>query len=221
METVALKAHIRKESGKGPARRLREKGLIPAVVYGPGAETIPLTIDLSEFTKSSKKGRIKSTFVKLTIDDNGGKIEKLSMVKELQVNPLTRSPLHIDFYEIRMDQNLTIDIPISIEGQSVGIEAGGDLQISKRNLKVSSLPSLLPDFINVDISELDIGDSIKVGDIVLEEGIEILDPPNVMIVAVVATRIAVLEVEEEEAAEETPDEEREEAEEEQSKETSE
>ena len=221
METVALKAHIRKESGKGPARRLREKGLIPAVFYGPGAETIPLTIDLSEFTKSSKKGRIKSTFVKLTIDDNGGKIEKLSMVKELQVNPLTRSPVHIDFYEIRMDQNLTIDIPISIEGQSVGIEAGGDLQISKRNLKVSSLPSLLPDFINVDISELDIGDSIKVGDIVLEEGIEILDPPNVMIVAVVATRIAVLEVEEEEAAEETPDEEREEAEEEQSKETSE
>lgn len=220
METIELKAHIRKESGKGPARRLREKGLIPAVFYGPGAETIPLTVDSSEFAKSAKMGRIESAFIKLAIEDDDSKVEKLSIVKELQVNPLTRSPLHIDFYEIRMDHQLTMDIPIRLEGQSVGIEAGGDLQFSKRTVKLSSLPSLLPDFIEVDISKLDIGDSIKVGDITLEEGIEILDPPDVMIVAVIFTRITEVEVAEEEV-EELPEGEGEETGEEPGKETTE
>ncbi len=220
METIELKAHIRKESGKGPARRLREKGLIPAVFYGPGAETIPLTVDSSEFAKSAKMGRIESAFIKLAIEDDDSKVEKLSIVKELQVNPLTRSPLHIDFYEIRMDHKLTMDIPIRLEGQSVGIEAGGDLQFSKRTVKLSSLPSLLPDFIEVDISKLDIGDSIKVGDITLEEGIEILDPPDVMIVAVIFTRITEVEVAEEEV-EELPEGEGEETGEEPGKETTE
>ena len=86
----------------------------------------------------------------------------------------------------------------------VGLEAGGDLQFSKRSLRLSSLPSLLPDFIEVDISELEIGDSVKVGDIVLGEGIEILDPSNVMIAAVVATRVAAATVAEE--VEELPEE---------------
>lgn len=201
MKTIELNANIRKESGKGPARRLREEGLIPAVFYGPGTETISLTIDSSDLAKSAKKGRIESAFIKLAIEDNGGKIEKLSMIKELQVNPLTRNPLHIDFYGIRMDHTLAMDIPIQLTGQSIGIEAGGDLQFSKRNLRLSALPSLLPDFIEVDISELEIGDSVKVGDVVLGEEIEILDPANVMIVAVVVTRIAEVEVAEEEVEE--------------------
>lgn len=219
METIELKANIRKESGKGPARRLREEGLIPAVFYSPGTETIPLTVNSSDLIKSLRTGSGESSFIKLTIEDGDSKTEKLSIMKELQINPLSRNLLHADFYEIRMDHQLTMDIPIRLTGQAIGIEAGGDLQFSKRNLRLSALPSLFPDFIEVDISELEIGDSVKVGDVVLGEGIEILDPSNVMIAAVVVTRVAVVEVAEE--VEELPEGEGEETGEEPGKETTE
>lgn len=195
METVELKAHTRRESGKGPARRFRERGLIPAVFYGSGAESILLTVNSPDLTRLSG-----TEYIKLMIEGDGGKFEKLSVVKELQVEPVSRDPLHADFYEIRMDHKLVMDIPIHLTGQSAGMEAGGELQFSKKYLKVSSLPSLLPDSIEVDISNLEIGDSIKVGDVALAEGIEILDPPTVRVVAVTAAK-AVQEVEEEEVEE--------------------
>lgn len=220
METIELKAHTRKEFGKGSARKLRRQGLIPAVFYGAAIKTIPLIVNSSDLTKLSGGAKGESKFIKLIIEDDGNKTEKLSMIKELQVNPVSRNPLHADFYEIRMDHKLTMDIPIRLTGQAIGIENGGDLQFSKRNLKVSALPSLLPDLIEVDISELDIGDSVKVENVILGEDIEKLDPANVMIVAVVVTRIAV-EVEEEKPEEELSEEEREESEEEESKETAE
>jgi len=220
METVELKAHTRKESGKGPARQLRTKGLIPAVFYGAMTDTIPLTVNSSDLTKLLGTEKRESKFIKLIIEDGNSKIEKLSMIKELQVNPVRREPLHADFYEIRMDHKLTMDIPIHLVGQPIGIEKGGDLQFSKRNLKVSALPALIPDLIEIDISKLDIGNSVKVEDVVLGEDIEMLDPADVMIAAVVVTRIAV-EVEEEKPEEELPEEERGEFEEEQSKETAE
>ena len=211
MEMVELKAHTRRESGKGPARRFRERGLIPSVFYGPGAESILLTVNSSDLT-----GLSGTEYIKLMIEDDGGKFEKLSVIKELQVEPVSRNPLHADFCEIRMDHKLVMDIPINLTGQSTGIEAGGILQFSKRHLKVSGLPSLLPDTIEIDISRLEIGDSVKVGDVVLEEEIEVLDPPNVRIVAVAAAR-AVQEVEEGEI-EELPEEKSEEPEKEDSKE---
>jgi len=210
METVELKAHTRRESGKGPAGRFRERGLIPAVFYGPGAESILLTVNSSDLT-----GLSGTKYVKLMIEDDGGKLEKLSVVKELQVEPVSRNPLHADFYEIRMDHKLVMDIPINLTGQSAGIEAGGILQFSKRHLKVSGLPSLLPDTIEIDISNLDIGDSVKVGDVAPGKGVETLDPPTVRIVAVAVAR-AVQEVEEEEV-EELPEEKGEEPEKEDSK----
>ncbi len=213
METIELKAHTRRESGKGPARRFRERGLIPAVFYGPGAESILLIVNSSDLTRLSG-----TEYIKLMIEDDSGKFEKLSVVKELQVKPVSRNPLHADFCEIRMDHKLVMDIPIHLTGQSAGMEAGGELQFSKKYLKVSGLPSLLPDTIEIDIGKLDIGDSVKVGEVVLEEGIEILDPTTVRIVAVTAAR-AVQEVEEEKV-EELPEEKGEEPEKEDSKETS-
>lgn len=190
METIELKAYTRSEFGKGSARRLRKQGLVPAVFYGATVKSIPLTVNSFELVKLLGTIKGESKFIKLAIEDDGNKAEKLSIIKELQVNPVSRTPIHADFYEIRMDHKITMDIPIRLTGQSIGIEEGGDLQFSKRNLKVAALPSLIPDFIEVDISNLNIGDSVKVEDLVLGEDIEILDPTDVMIAAVVVTRIA-------------------------------
>ncbi len=222
METIELKAYTRDEFGKGSARRLRKQGLMPAVFYGATVKSIPLTVNSSELVKLLGTVKGETNFIKLTIEDDGDKVEKLSMIKELQMNPISMTPIHADFYEIRMDHKITMDIPIHLTGESIGIEEGGELQFSKRNLKVSALPSSIPDLIEVDISNLNIGDSVKVEDVVLGEDIEILDPVDVMIAAVVAMRI-VAEVEEEKPEVELPEEggEDSESEEEQNKEPTE
>ncbi|MHB8908846.1 MAG: 50S ribosomal protein L25/general stress protein Ctc [Syntrophales bacterium] len=201
MEATELKACIRNESGKGPARRFREKGLIPAVFYGRGQDAIHLSVNSADLLKIVKEKK-KNIFINLIIEGEKKPLEKLSLMKELQIEPVSRRFYHADFYEIRMDHKLTIDIPLNFVGIPVGVTNGGELQHLKRDLKVSCLPSVLPDHIDLDVSGLDIGNSIKVQDIAVPDGIEVLDPGDVGVamVAVVKVSVPVAEVAAEEAA---------------------
>lgn len=199
MEATELKACIRKESGKGPARRIRKEGLIPAVFYGRGEEAIPLSVNAAGLRKIIKE-KGDNVFIKLLIEGQERQ-EKLSLIKELQIEPVSRRFRHADFYEIRMDHKLTIDVPLHFTGNPVGVVNGGELQQLKRDLKISCLPSALPDFIEVDVSGLDIGDSLKVQDIKTPEGIAVLDPGDVGVVMVAVVKVAVPKAEEEVEAE--------------------
>jgi large subunit ribosomal protein L25 len=194
METTELKACIRKESGKGPARRFRKEGLIPAVFYGRGEEAILISVNATDLLKIMKK-RKENIFIKLLIKGEE-QLEKLSLIKEMQIEPVSRRVYHADFYEVRMDHKLTIDVPLRFTGTPVGILNGGDLQHLKRDLKVSCLPAALPDFIDVDVSGLDIGNSIKVQDIKAPEGITVLDPGDVGVAMVAIVKISVPQKEE-------------------------
>lgn len=187
METMTLTARTRLESGKGPARRLRAAGIVPAVFYGSGAEAIPLSINGRELLKLMKE-REESLFVKLKIEDGGNEAEHLSMIKEIQMSPAGRGILHVDFYEIRMDHKLIVDVPIHFVGDPVGVTNGGELLYLKRELKISGLPAVLPESVQVDISVLDIGDSMKVADIRLVEGVEAMDAGDIAIVSIAAPR---------------------------------
>ena len=200
MEATELKACIRNESGKGPARRLREKELIPAVFYGRGQDATLLSVNAVDLLKIIKAKK-KNIFIKLLIEGDERQ-EKLSLMKELQIEPVSRRFYHADFYEIRMDHKLTLEIPIRFIGAPIGVQNGGELQHLKRELKVSCLPSELPDFIDLDVSGLDIGNSIKVQDIKVPEGITVLDPGDVGVamVAVVKVSVPQAEVAAEEAA---------------------
>jgi len=176
--------------------------MIPAVFYGSGTEALSLSVSARELMKLLKE-REESLFVKLWIDKGGKEAEHLSMIKEIQVNPTGGGILHVDFYEIQMDHKLTIDVPIHLVGQPAGLIDGGELHHLKRELKISGLPSLLPEYVEVDVSGLKIGDSVKVGDIPLVEGIEALDAADIAIAAVAAVRAAeVVEEAAEGAAEE-------------------
>jgi len=188
MEITELKARVRNQSGKGSSRRLRREGFIPAIFYGVKTESILLAVKTSEMIKLLKD-KEENVFIKLLIS-NGQSYEKLSMIKELQTDPLTKRLFHADFYEIRMDQKITFDIPIHFAGTPIGIDNGGELHHLKRELKVSCLPTILPDFIEIDISSLNIGDSIKVQDIKVADGILVLDPEDAAIIAVAATKVA-------------------------------
>ena len=183
MEARELKATVRKESGKGQAKRLRRKGLIPAVLYGPGTESLSLSVDASDL-KTARKGTEDNILIKLIIDDSGKRVERNSLIKEIQFEPLTGDFFHADFYAIRMDHKLTFDVPIHFEGQPVGIEKGGELQYLKREIKLSCLPSALPDCIPVDISKLDVGDVILIRDLSLPESINCFDSKNIALVTI-------------------------------------
>ncbi|MGZ3594277.1 MAG: 50S ribosomal protein L25/general stress protein Ctc [Syntrophales bacterium] len=207
MEISELKASQRKTSGKGVSRRLRKEGMTPAVFYGPNSEPVLLSVNSSDL-KKILKGKEENIFINLLIG-NGGQMQKFTLIKELQIDPVSRKFLHVDFCEIDMEHAITVDVPIHFKGEAIGIDNGGDLHHIKREIKVSCLFTVLPEFVEVDISGLNIGDSIKVQDIKLPDGVNILDPQETIIASVTAPKAVVKAetVEEEQEAVETPEEE--------------
>ena len=202
MEVTDLAAQVRKEQKKGPARRLRQKGFVPAIFYGRSAENILLVVKNDELVKLYKDKK-NHAFIKLIINDGDSKkIEKLSLIKELQVQPLTGKFYHADFYEVDIQRKLTVDVSLRFIGKAIGVENGGELQHIRREVKVSCLPLNLPDHIDVDVTNLDIGDSLKIRDLKVAEEITILDRPDAAVAAVAVIKVAKEPVKEEVAVEE-------------------
>lgn len=201
MELIELKTKIRTTTGNGPARRLRMSGQVPAVVYGPKTEPVLLSVNKSDLEQLFKKGGIGQVVLNLVIQKNGETLTMPAMIKELQTHPVSRNFIHIDFYEIKMDQKITAKIPVVTTGIAKGVELGGILQIIRRELEVECLPLEVPESIEIDISDLDIGDSIHVEKIRLEGEIEFLEDDNYTVVTVLAPKLEEEEPEEEEEEE--------------------
>ncbi len=202
MELIELKTNIRTATGNGPARVLRQAGQIPAVFYGPGIESVLLSVNISDIDKVLKKGRIGQALLNLVIQNNGETSAKTVMVKELQLHPVSRNFLHIDFYEVAMDRKIMVNVPVTTTGKAKGVEVGGILQIVRRELEVQCFPLDVPESIEIDIADLDIGDSIHVGDISRQSGIEFLGEENFTVVTVVSPKVEEEEEPVEEEAEE-------------------
>jgi large subunit ribosomal protein L25 len=201
LELIDLKTNIRKTTGNGPARRLRRSGQIPAVLYGPDTESLLLSVNALEFEKVLKKSISGQVLLNLIIQ-NGETFTRSAMVRELQTHPVSRDFLHIDFFEISMDRKIRVKVPVEITGKSKGVEAGGILQIVRRELEMLCLPLRVPESIEVDISDLDIGDSIHIGAIAQESDIEVLEEDHFTIVTIVSPTIEEVEEEVEELEEE-------------------
>lgn len=194
MEAFTLNAVSRRETGKGTARRLRMAGYVPAVFYAPHAAAMPLSVKASDLLKLLKKQE-ENVFVRLIIDSDGRKSEKSSIIKEIQSDPMSQRLNHVDFYEISMDVTAVFDLPVHFTGISKGVENGGELQHVKRELKVSCLPAKLPEFIEADISGLDIGDHLRVCDLRVADGITLLEPQDAVVAVVSATRASLRKTE--------------------------
>ncbi|MES0445195.1 MAG: 50S ribosomal protein L25/general stress protein Ctc [Desulfobacterales bacterium] len=205
MELIELNANIRTTVGNGPARRLRQSGQLPAVLYGPGAEPVLLSVNISDFDQVLKKSGASQLLLNLVIQDDETHTRS-AMVKELQTHPVSRDFLHVDFYEIAMDRKIKVKVPIVTTGMAKGVELGGVLQIVRREIEVLCLPFEVPESIEIDIADLDIGDSIHVGDISLEGEVELLGEENFTIVTLLSPKL-----EEEEEPTEEEEEEAEEA----------
>lgn len=171
MSQIKLSARIRERRGKGAARSLRRGKEIPAVFYGPDAAPVMLAVRLSEFQRVVKETNVEHVILGLEIESEGGKDSRNVMIKELQTDPIKDTYFHIDFCEISMDKEITIDVPIHLMNTPLGVTNGGILQHVRRELTISALPNKLIESIEVDISGLDIGDVIHIEDLQLPEGV--------------------------------------------------
>jgi large subunit ribosomal protein L25 len=173
---------------------------MPAVLYGPQTESVLLTVNIKELEQIFKKGNIGSIILNLVIQ-NGKKVTKPAMIKEFQSHPVSGDFLHIDFYEIDMQRKINVMIPVVTKGICKGVELGGLLQIIRREIEVLCMPGDIPEAIEIDITDLDMGDSLHVDEIPLGDNVEIATDVNFTVLTIVSPKVEEVEEEEEEALE--------------------
>jgi large subunit ribosomal protein L25 len=200
LEKIELQASVRKSVGNGPARVLRRAGQTPAVLYGRNTEPVLLSVNTKDLELILKQGSFGQFILNLVIQ-NGKKVTRAAMIKELQTHPISGQLIHIDFYEIDMKRKIKVMIPVVTTGNSVGVEEGGMLNVVRRELEVFCLPGDIPESIEIDISELAMGDSIHLEDIPLGEDVEISSDVNFTVVTVLSPKVEEEEVAEEEEGE--------------------
>jgi large subunit ribosomal protein L25 len=196
LEQININVTVRETTGNSPARGLRRDGSMPAVLYGPNTEPILLSVNIKELEQILKKGNIGSIIFNLIIQ-NGKKITKPAMIKELQSHPVSGNYLHVDFYEIDMKRKINVMIPVVAKGKAKGVELGGLLQVVRRELEVLCLPGDIPHAFEIDISDLDVGEAIHVEDLKLGDNIEFLADPSLAVVTVLSPKAEAVEAEEE------------------------
>ncbi|NLG63641.1 MAG: 50S ribosomal protein L25/general stress protein Ctc [Candidatus Cloacimonetes bacterium] len=194
-----LKAEKRESMGKGTARKLRATGRIPAVLYGRGEESRPLSVDAHELELLMQRVHLESTIVQLQIDGERRAVKALA--REVQRHPYRPSVLHVDFIQIHAGDKVTVEVPIRLVGQAPGVRAGGLMQHALTELEVRCLPDDIPEFIEVNIEGMEIGDSKHVRDAQLPEGVEATQDPDRTICSVIPPQAGIAEPSAEETAE--------------------
>ena len=170
--SASLTAKPRTGTGKGNARKIRATGRVPAVIYGHGEATRLLSMDAHELSVLFSRIRVESTVIDVTIEGDAAPIKAL--VREVQKHVVKEDLLHVDLYQIHAGESITVDVALRLVGAAPGVKSGGLLQQALSVIEVRCLPDRIPDSIEVDISGLDIGDSVHVGDITPPEGVEFL-----------------------------------------------
>jgi large subunit ribosomal protein L25 len=188
-----LVAESRTQTGKGPARQLRARGLVPAVYYGPGHEATGLAIRPKELIAALSSAHGRNALISLQID---GKAEN-ALVQDVQVHPVTRQPLHVDLYRVDLNKEIEREVTFVADGRAKGVVAGGEQTVIYRKLPLRAKPGALPASVHADVTNLEIGDHIKVKDLKLPEGVTVALPPERTVISVTTIR---KRKEEEEAA---------------------
>ncbi len=195
MKSITIKGSQRESVGKKATKALRNAGMVPCVVYG-GDEPISFTAEEIAF-----KNLVYTPDVHTVVINLGG-TKVSAILQDIQFHPVTDRILHVDFYQIFDDKEVTMEIPVRTKGNSRGVRSGGTLRIVTRKLRVKALPENLPDFIEADITEMRIGNKMYVT-AVSADNFKIMHPDNTVICQVRTSRVAIVdEVEEETEGEE-------------------
>ena len=198
MSETTVVVQAREETGKNSNRRLRAGGSIPAVVYGAGKDSVPITVDeksMREFLQET--GSENSVFL-LKLGESGK--SRHAMIRDLQIDPISRTIEHIDFQRVLMDEKVKVTVGIHLEGTPTGVkDEGGVLDFVMREVEIESLPGNIPAELVIDISGLAVGDHVEASDIEFPEGVELMTEGSRVIASVAHSRVA-QDLEEAEAA---------------------
>lgn len=187
MSEFSLALEPRSATGKGAARKLRSRGRAPGIVYGHGKDPVSVSFDptlLERLLKSSHAG--VNTLIGL--EGSAAVAGRTVLLKELQREPVRGALLHADFFEVDLKQRLHVSVPVHLKGQARGIQLGGVLEHTLREIELSCFPSAIPDEIVVDVSALDIGGAIHVSELVLPADVELLSEGSLAVVSVIVPR---------------------------------
>jgi large subunit ribosomal protein L25 len=182
LETLEIQVSARQPGSKHQARRLRREGKIPAILYGPKVQSIALELNKKEFStrvadlEGSHLVRLKSGSTTLA--------DKVALVKEMQYHPISGDVIHADFYEVDLTARIEVSVPLHFVGKAAGVVRGGILQPIVREIQVECLPLDIPEFFNVDVGALDIGDSIHVEELPMPKGVTAVYDSNFALVTV-------------------------------------
>lgn len=185
MTTNMLDATIRSEGGKGPSRRLRAEGKIPAVAYGGGIEATPVAVSPKELGRILAGEHGLNTVIQLTL---GGQVKMSTLVVDYQIHPVTRAFLHADFKKIDLDKPVDVEVKLELVGKAAGVTAGGEQHQVFRKLPVRCLPAQIPVKITHDMTEVTLDSGVHVKELKLPEGVQVLLPPERTVAAVVSKR---------------------------------
>ncbi|MEA3187879.1 MAG: large subunit ribosomal protein [Chthoniobacter sp.] len=198
---VKLSAQTRPHVGRSAVNKLKSQGIVPAIIYGGKTAPQPLQVAARDIKTLLSHAVGENILVELEIDDAGKKSSRVALIQEVQHAPISRDVLHVDFHAINMNETLRASIPIEPTGEANGVKNfGGILEQSLRELEVECLPKDLPEIITVDVSGLNIGDSIHVSHLILPSGVTadedpeltvfLCAPPTVEVEPVAATEVA-------------------------------
>jgi large subunit ribosomal protein L25 len=185
MKSVAMTAFPRTLSRRGGVKKLRTSGRVPAVIYGRHAAPQKLEVDLKQFKDLLHHAASENLLLDLAVDGDA-RPARLALLREVQHHPLSGSVLHIDFHEVVETEKVTLQVPVETTGEPIGVKNGGVLEHVLFTLKVRGLPKDLPEAIIIDVSPLDIGNAIHIGEVVAPTGVEILGNKHISVVAVAA-----------------------------------
>lgn len=196
-DVAELQAEIREPSTKGATRAMRRQGWVPGIVYGGGEAALAISVEAAVLAIERGRGGFFSRLYNLAVDGKSYRV----LARELQVHPVTEAPLHVDFLRLAADSTVNVDVPVVFlnEEESPGVKRGGVLNIVRRTVELVCRADAIPTMIEVDIGELDIGDSVKISAVVLPEGVHpVITDRDFTIATVAAPTVMVEEVEEEE-----------------------
>lgn len=183
MKTIELNVERRTETGKNEARRARARGKIPAVVYGAGKPTVPIQLERRALTDVFRAGAGENAIFLLKLA--GSDQSRHAMIREFARDPVSREPLHIDFMRVQMDAKIRVRVPIEVTGVARGVKTdGGILDFVTREVEIECLPGNIPAHLPIDVTDLGIGDALRIASLPPVEGVAVVDDPEKVLVHV-------------------------------------
>ena len=185
MDFVDLCAILKEDRGKEANKKLRDKGLVPCVVYKKGEPSVSLKVNAKDLVKALRTEAGENVIINLTIEGAKKKNSRTVIIKEIQKDPIRDQLLHMDFQEISLTEKLKVKVPITAKGEAVGVKQGeGVLQQVMWETDIECLPTNIPEKIEVEVSQLNIGDAVYIKNILVPEGVKILNDPEAVVFSV-------------------------------------